>query len=96
MHIEHCVFLSWFSANPEGHEQDGEKLSRRPAKRDANSVWRSCHGIQNLALSQEANIFGSCLSPAARIAAGPNQRMLLTHSLHVKRVGRASARRTRD
>jgi hypothetical protein len=28
MHIEHCVFLSWFSASPESHEQDGEKLSR--------------------------------------------------------------------
>ena len=28
MHIEHCVFLSWFSARSESHEQDGEKLSR--------------------------------------------------------------------
>jgi hypothetical protein len=28
MHIEHCGFLSWFSASPESHEQDGEKLSR--------------------------------------------------------------------
>jgi hypothetical protein len=28
MYIEHCVFLSWFSASPESHEQDGEKLSR--------------------------------------------------------------------
>jgi hypothetical protein len=28
MHIEHCLFLSWFSAVPESHEQDGEKLLR--------------------------------------------------------------------
>ena len=28
MDIEHCVFLSWFSAGPESHEQDGEKLPR--------------------------------------------------------------------
>jgi hypothetical protein len=28
MHIEHCIFLSWFPASPESHEQDGEKLSR--------------------------------------------------------------------
>jgi len=75
MHIEHCVFLSLFSAGPESHEQDGEKLSRATHERDANSVWRSCHGVRSLALSQEANLFGSCLLPAARIATGPNRRM---------------------
>ncbi len=32
MDIEHCVFLSWFSARPESHEQDGEKLSRVTAR----------------------------------------------------------------
>jgi hypothetical protein len=26
MHIEHCHFLSWFSASSESHEQDGERL----------------------------------------------------------------------
>jgi hypothetical protein len=26
MLIEHCIFLSWFPASPESHEQDGEKL----------------------------------------------------------------------
>jgi hypothetical protein len=26
MCIEHCHFLSWFSASPESHEQDGERL----------------------------------------------------------------------
>jgi hypothetical protein len=37
MHIEHCVFLSWFSASPESHEQDGEKLSRVTAAREATA-----------------------------------------------------------
>jgi hypothetical protein len=33
MHIEHSVFLSWFSGPPESHEQDGEKLSRVTVER---------------------------------------------------------------
>src|SRR5689334_8791139 len=33
MRIEHFVFLSWFRASPEGHEQDGETLSRVVARR---------------------------------------------------------------
>src|SRR5215467_5761570 len=33
MNIEHCIFLSWFTASPESHEQDGEKLSRVAAMR---------------------------------------------------------------
>jgi hypothetical protein len=37
MHIEHCVFLSWFLASPESHEQDGEKLSRVTAVREATA-----------------------------------------------------------
>jgi hypothetical protein len=37
MHIEHCVFLSWFPASPESHEQDGEKLSRVTAAREATA-----------------------------------------------------------
>jgi hypothetical protein len=37
MHIEHSVFLSWFSASPESHEQDGEKLSRVTAAREATA-----------------------------------------------------------
>ncbi|MGH6725079.1 MAG: hypothetical protein ACREB8_00870 [Pseudolabrys sp.] len=28
MDIEHCVFLSWFPARSESHEQDGKKLQR--------------------------------------------------------------------
>jgi hypothetical protein len=35
MHIEHFVFLSWFPASLESHEQDGEKLSRVTAVRKA-------------------------------------------------------------
>jgi hypothetical protein len=46
MNIEHCVFLSWFQAGPESHEQDGEKLSRVAARagceqRLAILPWRS-------------------------------------------------------
>src|SRR5215470_17672884 len=60
MHIEHFVFLSCFPASPESHEQDGEKLSRVTALAGSNSVWRSCHGVSNLALPQEAILIGSC------------------------------------
>jgi hypothetical protein len=37
MFIEHCFSLSWFSASPESHEQDGEKLSRVTAMRRATA-----------------------------------------------------------
>jgi hypothetical protein len=37
MHIEHFVFLSWFPASLESHEQDGEKLSRVTAVRGATA-----------------------------------------------------------
>ena len=71
MHIEHCVFLSWFSASPESHEQDGEKLPRVTVRYgEANSVWRSCHGVSNLALSQEANLCRLLLVAGSAIAAG--------------------------
>jgi len=33
--------------------------------RDANSVWRSCHGVQSLALSRGRTLSGTRLSPAA-------------------------------
>ncbi|MGB8043020.1 MAG: hypothetical protein WCF66_08670, partial [Pseudolabrys sp.] len=37
MHIEHCIFLSWFTASPESHEQDGEKLLRIIVMREATA-----------------------------------------------------------
>jgi len=37
MHIEHCGYLSWLSEGSESHEQDGEKLSRIAAKREATA-----------------------------------------------------------
>jgi hypothetical protein len=44
MHIEHCVFLSLFSAGSESHEQDGEKLraahKARCEQRLAILPWR--------------------------------------------------------
>jgi hypothetical protein len=59
MHIEHCIFLSWFSVGPESHEQDGEKLraarKARCEQRLAILPWRP-----EPTLSQEANLFGSC------------------------------------
>jgi len=55
MHIEHCVFLSWFSASPESHEQDGKKLPRitveagkRTASGDPAMAFRTlpCRGAE--------------------------------------------------
>jgi hypothetical protein len=53
MHIEHCVFLSWFSARSECHEQDGEKLRRvtvvkRTASGDPAMAFRTlpCRGAE--------------------------------------------------
>jgi hypothetical protein len=31
--IEHCIFLSWLSRRGDGHEQDGETLTRAAALR---------------------------------------------------------------
>jgi len=36
----------------------------------SNSVWRSCHGVSNLALSQERSLSALAKLPAAPIAAG--------------------------
>jgi len=58
------------SASPESHAQDGEKLSRIHPDAGSNSVWRSCHGISNLALLQERSLSALAKSPAAPIAAG--------------------------
>jgi hypothetical protein len=33
MDIEHLIFLSWFSRRGDGHEQDGETLTRAAALR---------------------------------------------------------------
>jgi len=69
MRIEHCLFLSWFPASPEGHEQDGEKLPsivvmpRPTASGDPAMAFEPC-------LVARAILIGSCRSPAAPIAAG--------------------------
>jgi hypothetical protein len=60
MHIEHCHFLSWFSASCESHEQDGERLR---GKQQHLAILLIC--VSNLAHLQEAILIGSCLSPAA-------------------------------
>ena len=63
MDIEHFFFLSWFSAGPESHEQDGEKLprvtveaGRRTASGDPAMAFRT------LALSRDRTFAG----PACR------------------------------
>jgi hypothetical protein len=58
------------SASPESHAQDGEKLPRAHSGAGSNSVWRSCHGISNLALLQERSLSALAKLPAALIAAG--------------------------
>jgi hypothetical protein len=71
MNIEHSFFLSWFSAGPESHEQDGEMLrvtagiGVRTASGDPAMAFKAlpCRGTRNLS--------DPGLSPAAPIAAGP-------------------------
>jgi hypothetical protein len=61
MHIEHCVFLSWFSGStPKAMSKTARDCHASPRVRDANSVWRSCHGVSNLALLQEAIFISPC------------------------------------
>jgi len=71
MHIKHFIFLSWFPASPESHEQDGEKLPsivvmpRSTASGDPAMAFEPC-------LVARAILIGSCQPPAAPIAAGSN------------------------
>jgi len=51
MLIEHCIFLSWFSAEPESHEQDGERLrvaasGKRTVSGDPAMAFRACLGAR--------------------------------------------------
>jgi hypothetical protein len=80
MNIEHFVFLSCFSARPESHEQDGERLSRASAKRKAtasgdpamasNLAWAQGRSISDLARLPAA------LSPPAQIGACDSWRLV--------------------
>ncbi len=70
MDIEHSFFLSWFSAGPESHEQDGEKLprvtvdaERRTASGDPAMAFRT------LALSRDRTFSGPLVAGDA-FAAG--------------------------
>ena len=70
MHIEHCHFLSWFSASPESHEQDGERL------RGGNSIWRSCsYAFRTLHICKRRSL-SALACRRRRFAARPNQRTL--------------------
>jgi hypothetical protein len=57
VNIEHCAFLSWFLASPKAMSKTARSCLRGAG---SNSVWRSCHGVSNLALLQEAILIGSC------------------------------------
>src|SRR6478752_10846064 len=59
MHIEHCIFLSWFSASPESHEQDGEKLSRVTAARRATASGDPAMAFEPCLVAR-AILIGSC------------------------------------
>jgi hypothetical protein len=70
MHIEHYVFLSWFSASPESHEQDGKKLPRvtdEPGKRTASGD--PAMAFRTLALSRGRTLSGPLVAGDA-FAAG--------------------------
>jgi hypothetical protein len=70
MHIEHCVFLSCFSASPESHEQDGEKLSRIIAMRRATASSDPAMAFRTLPYRKRRSLSALAKSPAAPIAAG--------------------------
>jgi hypothetical protein len=52
MHIEHFVFLSCFSASSESHEQDGEKLSRITAMREATASGDPAMAFRTLPIAR--------------------------------------------
>jgi hypothetical protein len=70
MHIEHCVFLSWFTASPESHEQDGEKLSRVIAIPEATASGDPAMAFRTLPCRKRRSLSAPAKSPTAPIAAG--------------------------
>src|SRR5262245_41184207 len=70
MHIEHFVFLSWFPASLESHEQDGEKLSRVTALREATASGDPAMAFRTLPCRRRRSLSAPARSPAAPIAAG--------------------------
>jgi hypothetical protein len=82
MFIEHCFSLSWFSASPESHEQDGEKLSRITAVRGATASGDPAMAFRTLPCRKRRSLSALAKLPAAPIAAGGIERTRHTHSLH--------------
>jgi hypothetical protein len=70
MHIEHCIFLSWFSASPESHEQDGERLSRVIPLRETTASGDPAMAFRTLPYRKSDPLSALAKSPAAPIAAG--------------------------
>jgi hypothetical protein len=85
MDIEHCVFLSWFSASSESHEQDGEKLSRIAAVRGATASGDPAMAFRTLPCCKRRSLSALAKLPAAPIAAGSIKRTRQTRSLHEAR-----------
>jgi hypothetical protein len=82
MHIEHFVFLSCFSASSESHEQDGEKLSRITAMREATASGDPAMAFRTLPCRKRRSLSALAKLPAAPIAAGSIERTRHTRSLH--------------
>src|SRR5262249_51008803 len=60
-----------------------------------NSVWRSCHGVSNLALPQERSLSALAKLPAAPIAAGSNSERVIRVRC-TKRAGRTRPARNKS
>jgi hypothetical protein len=85
MNIEHFVFLSWFPASPESHEQDGEKLSHITAVRGATASGDPAMAFRTLPCCKRRTFSALAKLPAAPIASGLIERTRHTHSLHETR-----------
>src|SRR5262249_42497334 len=58
----------------------------------SDSVWRSCHGVSNLALSQERSLSALAKLPAAPIAAGSIEQRAVAPLYETRRVQAHPAR----
>ena len=73
MDIEHCISFSWFSASPEGHEQDGERLSHITAMRGATASGDPAMAFEPY-LVERTNLFVRHLERPRRLSPhGPNR-----------------------
>ena len=95
MHIEHCVFLSWFSASPESHEQDGETLSHVIPVREATASGDPAMAFRTLPCRKRRSLSALAKLPAAPIAAGLKSGRVKRFRC-TKRVGRICPARNKS